>query len=125
MDFLGLATKTCRIVSAHSDTIDHQARLEHVKALVLHHLPIVLEKVHTELQMLASIHIYVHDVIVCSIQQYLSQELDGLSLRDVGVGLHERVVVFCEEKIEVHHEVMGNDSFVFGQEFLESSMINQ
>jgi len=72
-----------------------------MKALVLHHLAVVSEQVHANLQMLSAVDVLGHDVVVGSVEEDLAQELDGLPLGDVAVGLDQYVVVLVEEQLEV------------------------
>lgn len=59
--------------------------LEYVEPLVLDHLSIVSQEVHTDLQVLASVDIRCHDIIVRAVEEDLAQELDRLSLCDVAL----------------------------------------
>ena len=67
--------------------------LEHVKTFVLDHLTIVPQQVHAQLQVIASVDILRHDVVVYPMEKNLAQKFEGLPLRDVGAGLDEDAVV--------------------------------
>lgn len=59
--------------------------LENVEALVLDHLLVILEQVHTMLELLLVSHVSDHHIVVRSVQQDLPEELDALALGDIGV----------------------------------------
>jgi len=98
-----------QLVPIHDEDLLHRNRLvgvgdedlEDMKALVLHHLAVVSEQVHANLQMLSAVDVLGHDVVVGSVEEDLAQELDGLPLGDVAVGLDQYVVVLVEEQLEV------------------------
>lgn len=72
-DLLGLATKTWNSWSdkkkGQSVNRPLSANLEHVEALVLHHLAIVSEQRHTRLQVLATVDVRGHHIVVTPIQK--------------------------------------------------------
>ena len=77
-----------------------------MKPLILHHAPLILEKIHTKLKMLAAINIRSHDLVICAIEEYLAEEFDGLPFCDVAAGLYEYAVVFREEEVEVRSQIL-------------------
>lgn len=87
--------------------------LKDVKALVLHHLAVVAEEVHADLEVLAPVDIGRHDVVVGAVQQYLAEKLDRLPLRDVAVGLDQYVVVPVEKELKVDGKVSRYELLVF------------
>lgn len=83
-DLFGLATKTC-LLSVESGGPARPTHLENVETLVLHHLPIVAQEFHAKLEIFSAIHIGHHHIIICAVQQDLSEKLDTLSLGHVRV----------------------------------------
>lgn len=75
---------------------------EHVKTLVLNHLPIVAEQIHANFEVVTPIDIRSHNGIVGAIEQNFSQEFDRLAFGDIAAGLHQSAVIFLEKHIEVH-----------------------
>jgi hypothetical protein len=82
--------------------------LEYVEALILDHLAVIAQKVHTNLEMLAAIDVVCHNGIVGAVEEDLAEKLDGLALGDVAVGLNEDVVVFVKEEFEVDRQISGH-----------------
>ena len=114
-DLFGFAAKIC--CSPHDQqlyikTTSSRAYLEDVKALVLHHLPIVLQLPHDELEVLPRLNVAGHDLVELPVEQYLAQQLDRLTLRNVALGPYERVVIFGEEKVKIRINVFGNQRLV-------------
>ena len=87
IDLLGFATKTWDVSMDDGDGetgIKYlRTYLEDVEALVIDHPPVVPQQLHDDLKMLARIHVLRHHAVVCSVEQNLAQQLDGLSLRHV------------------------------------------
>jgi hypothetical protein len=81
---------------------------EDVEALVLDHLAVVTEKIHANFEVLATIDVICHDGIVGAVEEDLAEELDGLTLGHVAVGLDEDVVVLVEEELEVDRQIPGH-----------------
>src|SRR3569833_329956 len=94
--------------------------LEHVETFVLHHLALVAQQVHADLEVLPAIHVLGHDSVVGPVQQDLAQQLDRLPLGHVAAGLHEHVVVLVEEALEVDGQVPRDDVLVPSKELLPS-----
>lgn len=91
---------------------------EHVKSLILDHLPIVSEQIHAYFEVVSSVHICSHDAIVGPVQQNFSEEFDGLPLRDIAAGLHQSAIVFFEKHVEIYRQVSRNKILVPSQQFL-------
>ncbi len=85
-----------------------------MKALILHHLALVLQQVHAQLQVRAAVDVRRHDLVVGAVQQYLAQQPDGLPLRHVALRLHQDGVVLREEQLKVDVQVIGEQRFMFG-----------
>lgn len=79
--------------------------LEYMKPLVLNHFPIIAQEVHAYFKVLATVNVSSHYAIVGAIQQDLTQELYGLTLGYVAVGLDQDIVVIAEEKIKIRGQV--------------------
>lgn len=90
-----------------------------MKPLVLHHLPIVSQQIHAQLQILSTGDVFRHDIIVCSVQENFSEQLDRLSLCDVGLRAEEDAVVSLEEKIEIDCQILGNKRLVLREYILD------
>lgn len=93
---------------------------ENVEAFVLDHFAIVLEQVHAELEVVAAVDVFGHDVVVCAVEEEFAKELDGLAFCDVRIRLDEGGIIAGEEEVEINGEVMGGEGFVFGEDFLGS-----
>ena len=92
--------------------------LKDMKPLVLHHLALVLEEVHAELEVGAAVDVGHHDLVVGPIEQDLTQQLDRLSFGDVALRLHQNAVVLGEEEVEIDVEVVGQQRLVLGENIL-------
>lgn len=92
--------------------------LEHVKSFVLDHFPVVSEKIHAYFQVLAAVDVRRHDAVVGPVQQKFAKEFDRLSFGDIAVRLHQSIVVFIKEEVEVCGEIFRNQVFVSCQELL-------
>lgn len=98
-----------QLLPVHNQDLLHGDRLigvghkdfKDVEALVLYHLAVVAQQVHADLEVLAAVHVGGHDVVVGAVEQDLAEELDGLALGHVAVGLDQDGVVFAEEELEV------------------------
>lgn len=101
IDLLGLATKTwvCQYCSWKTKII--RSYLEDVEALIVDHPPVVPQQLHDDLEVLARIHVLRHHAVVCSVEQDLAQQLDGLSLRHIAFRRDQHCVVFREEHVKV------------------------
>lgn len=62
--------------------------LEHVEALILDHLTIIAQQFHADLQVLSTLHVGHHHVVIGPVQEDLAQQLDTLPLGDIGVRQH-------------------------------------
>ena len=61
-----------------------------------------------------------HDDVVGAVEEKLAEEFDGLSFRHVGGGEEESgVVVLGEEEGVVGGEVLRDELFMFGEDFLD------
>ena len=90
-----------------------------MKRFILHHLAIVFEEVHGEFEVVPRCDVLGHDDVVGAVEEEFAEELDGLAFCHVGLGEEEDgVVVLHEEELVVGREVLGDEVFVFGQEFL-------
>ncbi len=49
---------------------------EDMEAFVLDHFTVVLEQVHAELEVLATVDVFGHDVVICAVEEDFSEELD-------------------------------------------------
>ena len=72
-----------------------------METLVVDHLPVVSQELHDDLEMLPRVHILRHNVVVCSIEQNLAQQLDRLALRHIALRLDQHRVVLGEEGVKV------------------------
>ena len=95
------------------------ANLEDVKALVLHHLAVVAQQIHAQLQVVTRVDVGGHDVVVGAVEQDLAQQLDRLPLGHVRARLHQHLVVGGEEALEVDLEVLRDDLLVSSKDFLK------
>jgi len=94
--------------------------LEHMKALVLHHLPVVLELPHDELQVITRRDIAGHDIVKLTVQEHFAQQLDRLALGHVALRPDQRVVVSVEEEVEVCVDKFGHHALVLDQDLLHA-----
>ena len=83
------------------------SHLEDVEAFILHHPPIVLQLPHDELQVLARIHVFRHDLVELSVQQDLSQQLDALPLGNITLRSYQNIIVLLEEELKVGGNELG------------------
>ena len=89
-----------------------------MEGLVLHHLPVVLEKVHGQFKVVAAGDVRGHDDIVGSVEEKFAEQFDGLPFCDVrGAQEEDGIVVFGEEEIVVRREVLRDEILMLGQEF--------
>ena len=89
---------------------------EHVEGFILHHLPLIPQLPHNQLQIVTRVDISCHDLIKRPIEQHLSQQLDRLPLRDITLALNEDVIVPLEEQVEVRADVRRNQLLVFRED---------
>lgn len=89
-----------------------------MEAFILHHLPIVFELPHDQLEIFAGFNVSGHDFVELAVQQDLSQQLDGLPFRDIAFGLDQYVVVLFEEQCKVSIDVFGHHGFVLDEDLL-------
>ena len=94
--------------------------LEHMERFILHHLPLIPQLPHDELQIIPRIDISRHDLVKRAVQQHLAQQLDRLPLRDVTLALNEDVVVPVEEQVEIRADVRRNQLLVFRENEAEA-----
>ena len=93
--------------------------LEDVKALILHHLPLVPQQIHAQLQMLPLIHILHHDAVIRPIQEQLAQQLDALPLRHIALALDQHVIVPTKKELEIVIQVIRHQALVPRQQLAE------
>ena len=74
-----------------------------MEPLVLHHFPVVPQQIHTQLQVIPSIDVCCHNIIVRPIQEDFSEQFDRLSLRNVRARFNQNAVIPLEEEIKVGH----------------------
>ena len=92
--------------------------LENMEPFVLNHFAIVAKQVHAYFQMVSTVNILSHDVVVDPIQQELSKELDRLALCDIRAGIDQNAIVALEEEIKVCAQVMAGDGVLLCKYFL-------
>lgn len=92
-----------------------------MKSLIINHSPVIKQQPHAQLQMLARIYVFGHDIVVRSVQQQLAEELYRLSFDDVVLRLDEHAVVFGEELVKVGLEVGCYHFFVADEDFLNTA----
>ena len=90
-----------------------------MKSLVLHHLPVVSQEIHTQLQMLSSFHIFSHDIVIISVEQDLSQQLNGLPFRNIGTRTDENCVIAFKEEVEICFQILAHEALVFREDVLD------
>jgi hypothetical protein len=90
-----------------------------MKSLILDHFAVILQQVHTELQVLSPVDVGSHHIVVRPVKQDLPKKLDALSFCNIGLGLHQYCVVSREEKIKVSHQIMSHEALVLRENFLE------
>ena len=93
---------------------------EHMERFILHHLPLIPQLPHDELQIIPRIDISRHDLVKRAIQQHFSQQFNRLPLRDVTLALNEDVVVPIEEQVEIRADVRRNQLLVFREDEAEA-----
>lgn len=96
-----------------------------MEPLVLHHLAIIAQQLHAQLEVFPALHISHHYVVIRTVQQDLSQQLDALSLGHIGVRLDQNVVESPKEQFEVGREVCSDEVFMAGQNFLRQTRQSQ
>jgi hypothetical protein len=69
-----------------------------MKSLILYHFSVVSKEIHASFQVIAAVNICCHDIIVGAVQQDFPKQLDALSLRHVGVGLDQNLMISAEEQ---------------------------
>ena len=89
------------------DSAPPSAYLEHVKCLVLYVFAFISQQIHSQLEMLGRVDIRQHDIVVCSVQQYFTQQLDRLPLGYI-VGGDEQGVVSHEKLQSVIKKIHGD-----------------
>jgi len=68
-----------------------------VESFVLHHFAIIAQQFHAQLEVLPALHISHHYVVIRTVQQDLSQQLDALPLGHIRVRLYQNIVESLEE----------------------------
>lgn len=89
-----------------------------MEPLVLHHLAIIPQQLHAELEILPALHIGHHHVVVRAIQQELPQKLNTLSLGHVRVRLNKDVVESPKEQLEIGCQVGSHKVLMAGKNLL-------
>lgn len=89
-----------------------------MERLVLHHLPVILQEVHSQFEVVTAGDVGGHYDVVRPVEEEFAEEFDGLPFCDVGVAQEEdRIIVFGEEEIVVRRKVLRDEILMLGQEF--------
>lgn len=108
-DLCGFATKTSILLARLKwQSGPDIAYFEYVEPLVLHHFSVVPQQIHTQLQVISSVNVCGHDIVVCPIEEDLSQQLDRLPLRNVRARFDQDSIVLLEEEVKVGQKVLGD-----------------
>lgn len=99
--------------------------LEHVKALILDHFPVIFEQIHAKLQVVSFIDICCHHSVVGTVKKNLPQKFDRLAFGKIRIRHDQLVVILVEEHSEVDTEIMGHHCFMASYDLLFCSLAAQ
>jgi hypothetical protein len=83
--FVWIRNKDLQLLDYVLAGFDRISYLEDVESLVINHFPVVSQQPHDDLEVISRVNILCHDIVVCPVEQNLTQQLDRLTLRDVAV----------------------------------------
>ena len=92
-----------------------------MKSFILHHLPLILQQIHAQFQMLPFIHIHSHNRIIRTIEQDLPEQLNTLPLGHITLTPNQNRVIPLKEGLEIDSQELRSEIFVPGEQVAESA----